>query len=119
MSTATMAQTGTFTDLERNGNSARIQAVDGLSMDPAVFEKLLLNPQIAVKYDLRKDIRYSHSIVSFLPQVSSIGKRPIGFRVLVGFGIALRPLFCYLIGWRGSNQQKMGSAITYCAQAYI
>jgi hypothetical protein len=95
MSTATMAQTGTFTDLERNGNSARIQAVDGLSMDPAVFEKLLLNPQIAVKYDLRKDIRYSHSIV---PQVSSIGKRPIAFRVLVGFGIALRPLFCYLIG---------------------
>jgi hypothetical protein len=31
-----MAQTGTFTDLERNGNSARIQAADSLSMDPAV-----------------------------------------------------------------------------------
>jgi len=48
--------------------------------------------------------------VSFLPQVSSIGERPIAFRVLVGFGITLRPLFCCLMGWRGPNQQKMGSA---------
>jgi hypothetical protein len=113
MSTATTAQTGTFTDPERNGNGARIQAVDSLSMDPAVFEKLLLCPQTAVKYYLRRHSLFplhSHSIVSFLPQVSSIGERPIAFRVLFGFGIALRPLFCCLMGWRGSNQQKMGSA---------
>ncbi|KAH8743724.1 hypothetical protein BGZ57DRAFT_936704 [Hyaloscypha finlandica] len=98
MSTTTMAQTGTFTDLERNGNSAQIQAVDSLSMAPAVFEKLLLSPQAGVKYDLRR----TFAIPTSFPLHS--------FRVLVGFGIVLRPLFCCLMGWRGSNQQKMGSA---------
>jgi hypothetical protein len=29
---------------------------------------------------------------------------------LVGFSIALTPLPCCLMGWRGSNQQKMGNA---------
>lgn len=49
-----MAQTGGFTDLERNGNGDDFQPVDSVSMDPAVCETLFLNPQTGVKHDLRK-----------------------------------------------------------------
>jgi len=49
-----MAQNGGFTDVERNGNADHLQPVESLSMDPAVYEKLFLNPQTDVKHDLRR-----------------------------------------------------------------
>jgi hypothetical protein len=49
-----MAHNGAFTDVERNGNSDYLQPVESLSMDPAVYEQLFLNPQTAVKHDLRR-----------------------------------------------------------------
>jgi hypothetical protein len=54
MSTATMAQTGAFTDVERDGNGNPLQPIDSLSIHPAVYETLFLNPQTAVKHDLRR-----------------------------------------------------------------
>ncbi len=48
------ARVNPFADVERNGNGNDFSRVDTLSMDPAVFEKLFLNPQTAVKHDLAK-----------------------------------------------------------------
>lgn len=47
-------QNGVFQDIERDGNGAHLQSVESLSIDPAVYEKLFLNPQTPVKHDLRK-----------------------------------------------------------------
>lgn len=52
MPNATTARANVFADVERNGNGNDFSRVDTLSMDPAVFEKLFLNPQTAVKHDL-------------------------------------------------------------------
>ncbi|KAE9378601.1 hypothetical protein N431DRAFT_450550 [Stipitochalara longipes BDJ] len=87
-----MAQNGAFTDVERNGNGDHLQPVDSLSMDPAVYERLFLNPQTAVKHDLRRTFAIPTPLA------------------LVGFGVALTPLSCCLMGWRGADQMKMGNA---------
>lgn len=51
---ATTARADAIADVERNGNGNDLSRVDTLSMDPAVFEKLFLNPQTTVKHDLAK-----------------------------------------------------------------
>jgi hypothetical protein len=47
-------QNSIFQSVERDGNGAHLQPAESLSIDPAVYEKLLLNPQTPVKHDLRK-----------------------------------------------------------------
>jgi uncharacterized protein len=54
MPTTTTARPGAYTDAHRNGNGNDLSQVDTLSLDPAVFEKLYLNPQTEVKHDLAK-----------------------------------------------------------------
>ncbi|KAF8851856.1 hypothetical protein BDZ45DRAFT_750252 [Acephala macrosclerotiorum] len=73
-------------------SGAEMQRTESLAMDPVMFEKLFLNPQTNVHGDLRRMFAVPTPLA------------------LVGFGIALTPLACCLMGWRGSNNQKMGVA---------
>jgi hypothetical protein len=63
----------------------RFRTSNTVTMTPELFEKLYLGPQNKVKGDLR----------------STFGNpTPLG---LVGFLVALTPLACCLMGWRGSG----------------
>lgn len=73
-------------------NGAHLERIDTLSMDPAVFEKLFLNPPTEAKHGLRKMFGVPTPLA------------------LIGFNIALSPLAACLMGWRGSDQQAMGVA---------
>lgn len=63
----------------------RIRTAGSVSISPELFEKLYLSPQNAVKGELRKTFAN--------PTPVAIG----------GFLLALTPLSCILLGWRGSG----------------
>ena len=63
----------------------RFRTSNTVTMTPELFEKLYLGPQNNVKGDLRKTFG---------------NPTPLG---LVGFLVALTPLACCLMGWRGSG----------------
>ena len=63
----------------------RFRTSNTVTMTPELFEKLYLGPQNNVKGDLRKTFG---------------NPTPLG---LVGFIVALTPLACCLMGWRGSG----------------
>ncbi|TVY29548.1 Protein alcS [Lachnellula hyalina] len=74
-------------DTNMSGDDAlrRIRTAGSISISPELFEKLYLSPQNAVKGDLRKTFG---------------NPTPIA---LLGFLLALSPLSCDLMGWRGSG----------------
>jgi hypothetical protein len=72
---------------------SRIKSYGTLTMSPELFEKLYLQPLGNVKGDLRKTLA---------------NPTPLG---LIGFSVALTPLACCLMGWRGSG--KLGAANMY------
>ncbi|KUJ13126.1 uncharacterized protein LY89DRAFT_652580 [Mollisia scopiformis] len=79
-------------DIERNDHGLSVQRTGSLSMDPVMFEKLFLSPQTPVHGQLRQMFGVPTPLA------------------LIGFGISLTPLACCLMGWRGSDNQKMGAA---------
>ncbi|KAH8902795.1 gpr1-like plasma membrane protein [Coniochaeta sp. PMI_546] len=82
-----------------NGNSnddlRRIRTAGTVSISAELFEKLYLSPQNVVKGDLRKTFG---------------NPTPIA---LVGFLIALTPLSCDLMGWRGAGGNGAAGIGTY------
>ncbi|TVY51797.1 Protein alcS, partial [Lachnellula cervina] len=71
------------------------QTQSSLSISPALFEKLYLSPQNAVKGDLRKTFG---------------NPTPLA---LVGFTVALAPISIQLMGWRGAMGQTATVGATY------
>ncbi|KAH6677637.1 hypothetical protein B0J14DRAFT_690144 [Halenospora varia] len=69
----------------RDESLARIRTAGSIAISPELFEKLYLTPAHKVKGDLR----YKFA-----------NPTPLG---LVGFVIALTPLCCALMGWRGAG----------------
>jgi len=63
----------------------RLRSSNTVTMSPELFEKLYLQPMGSVKGDLRKTFG---------------NPTPLG---LIGFAVALTPLACCLMGWRGSG----------------
>ncbi|TVY14460.1 Protein alcS [Lachnellula arida] len=84
-------------DTNMNGDDAlrRIRTAGSISISPELFEKLYLSPQNAVKGDLRKTFG---------------NPTPIA---LLGFLLALNPVSCDLMGWRGSGGSGAASLGTY------
>lgn len=68
----------------------RFRSSNTVTMSPELFEKLYLQPMGSVKGDLRKTFG---------------NPTPLG---LIGFAVALTPLACCLMGWRGSG--NLGAA---------
>src|SRR5258708_7260186 len=68
----------------------RFRSSNTVTMSPELFEKLYLQPMGSVKGDLRKTFG---------------NPTPLG---LIGFAVALTPLACCLMGWRGSG--SLGAA---------
>lgn len=63
----------------------RTTTVGGLQISPEVFEKLFLSPQNAVAGGLRGTFGIPTPLA------------------IIGFSVALAPLACDLMGWRGSG----------------
>lgn len=70
----------------------KIQTSGSISISPELFEKIYLSPQNKVAGDLRKTFG---------------NPTPLA---LVGFLLALTPLSCDLMGWRGAGPLGNGSA---------
>ncbi|KAF2673496.1 hypothetical protein BT63DRAFT_467024 [Microthyrium microscopicum] len=70
----------------------RIRTAGSISISPELFEKLYLSPANNVKGDLRKTFA---------------NPTPLA---LIGFLIALNPLACDLMGWRGTGGVGVGAA---------
>lgn len=72
---------------DENGMDAleRFRSSNTVMMTPELFEKLYLGPQNRVKGDLRRTFG---------------NPTPLG---LVGYVVALTPLSCCLMGWRGAG----------------
>lgn len=64
----------------------KIDTIGSISLTPEQFERMYLGPQNKVKGDLRKTFA---------------NPTPIG---LAGFLLALTPLVCQFMGWRGTMQ---------------
>ncbi|KAJ9156727.1 hypothetical protein NKR23_g1125 [Pleurostoma richardsiae] len=80
---------------DMDDNLQRIRTVGAVSISAELFEKLYLSPQNAVKGDLRKTFG---------------NPTPIA---LTGFLIALTPLACDLMGWRGAGGNGAAGIGTY------
>ncbi|KAF7193429.1 Protein alcS [Pseudocercospora fuligena] len=72
-------------DMAISADLNRLRSAGSIMMTPEMFERLYLQPQGPVKGDLRKTFG---------------NPTPLA---LVGFVIALTPLSCNLMGWRGSG----------------
>lgn len=73
----------------------RIRTAGSISISPDLFEKLYLSPQNAVKGDLRKTFANPTPLC------------------IVGFLLALTPLSCDLMGWRGAGGSGAAGIGTY------
>ncbi|TVY49482.1 Protein alcS [Lachnellula occidentalis] len=84
-------------DPNMSGDDAlkRMRTAGSISISPELFEKLYLSPQSNVKGDLRKTFA---------------NPTPVG---LMGFLLALTPLSCDLMGWRGAGGNGAASIGAY------
>ncbi|KAF5593267.1 GPR1 [Fusarium pseudoanthophilum] len=90
-----------------------IRSAASISMSPELFEKLYLAPPNAVKGDLRKT--FGNPTPLLVPLVYDCLTSPADedHRALAGFLLALMPLSCDLMGWRGASHFGAASIPVY------
>ncbi|KAG9497346.1 hypothetical protein J7337_012141 [Fusarium musae] len=90
-----------------------IRSAPSISMSPELFEKLYLTPPNAVKGDLRKTFgNPTPLLVAFFDDCST-STADEDYRALAGFLLALMPLSCDLMGWRGASHFGAASIPVY------
>ena len=82
----------------------RTQTAGSISIDPALFERLYLNPEVRVKGELRKTFANPTPLCA-LPNSPNRPRRTliVLHSALCGFLLATTPFACDSMGWRGSG----------------